>query len=336
MTLETRSRLAGEAARRQLPAIPVPESSEVLLSARRGRRARLAVSAAATAAAIVVVTLALTVGSDSKTVHVTAGGTASPSQGGRVENRFVPPTRAEGHRVVMPVLLPNGQRIELTYPRSLALARLGFNPEAEASWNARSIPKPCCDRTILSNYMTLREAYGDATPVTTFPGFDGRPVGLYNGAPRGMPNTDYLVYRFGPWLVEVDVGSKRQTFGDAMTEHERAVWARSPVGDVSQDGFLRLKVRAPLENLRSSDNLIGAPRVASPQVELIAGRCSPRSSADVATRNRSVQGDGEQLVAWCDRATGFRIAVTGPSQFVNFAERGLAIRPATRRPAPHK
>jgi len=335
MTLETRARLAGEAARRQLGAIVVPDPSEILLRARRGRRARLAFSAAATATAIALVALALTT-REPRNVRVNVGGGGPSAKAGRVENRFVPPTRAEGNRIVMPVALPTGRRVELMYPPSLALAGLGFNPEAEASWNARSAPKPCCDRTILSSYVSVRDAYGNATPIKTYPGFDGQPVGLYNGAPRTTPKVNYLVYQFGPWLVEVVDYDHAQAFGDAMTDQERAIWARSLVGDVTPDGFLRLEVRSPLTRLRSTDDLIGAPRAGSPQVELFADRCSPGSPSAVASRSRFVQGNGEQGVAWCDRATRFRVSVSGPSQFVDIAEHGLAIRPATAGPAPRK
>jgi hypothetical protein len=336
MTLETRARLAGEAARRQLDAIVVPDPSEILLRARRGRRARLAFSAAATATAIALVALALTTRGAPRNVHVNVGGGGPSGNARRVENRFVPPTHAEGNRIVMPVALPNGKRVELMYPPSLALAGLGFNPQAEASWNARSTPAPCCDRTILSSYMSVRDAYGDATPIKTYPGFDGQPVGLYNGAPRTTPNVNYLVYQFGPWLVEVVDYDQPQAFGDAMTDQERAIWARRLVGSVTPDGFLRLDVRAPLKQLRSTDDLIGAPRAGSPQVELFADRCSPRSPSAVASRSRFVQGDGEQGVAWCDRGTGFRVSITGPRQFVDSAERGLAIRPTTAGPAAGK
>jgi len=177
--------------------------------------------------------------------------------------------------------------------------------------------------------MSVREAYGDATPIKTYPGFDGQPVGLYNGAPRTTPKVNYLVYQFGPWLVEVVDYDQPQAFGDAMTDQERAIWARSLAGHLTSDGFLRLEVRAPLSKLRSTDDLIGAPSAGSPQVELFADRCSPHSPAAVASRSRFVQGDGEQGVAWCDRATGFRVNVTGPSQFVDIAEHGLAIRSTT-------
>jgi hypothetical protein len=46
--------------------------------------------------------------------------------GAREETRFVPPTYAEGDRVVMPVFFPDGSTAELTYPASLDLASLGL------------------------------------------------------------------------------------------------------------------------------------------------------------------------------------------------------------------
>jgi hypothetical protein len=177
-------------------------------------------------------------------------------------------------------------------------------------------------------YESLRDVYGDTSPVKTYRGFDGRPVRYYR-TPNGQTLNE-LVYQFGPWLVQVfdytDVNQSQ--FADAMTDHERAVFARSLEGHVDANGYLVLRARSPLRDLVSTDDLLGDGEPQTLDVELFANRCSMRDPATVEAHHAF--GGGAPGISWCDRATGFQVSLTGPHDVVAAASANLRIRPAER------
>lgn len=146
----------------------------------------------------------------------------------------------------MPVTLLDGRRLELRYPPDLDLAELGVLPVGGIDWPVRSDPFRCCGSVLLVRYTTIDAVYGDAEPVATYPGADGRRVPYYHGSDAGRTTPfDYLVFEFGPWLVEVPDIQQPGGFEDRKTEEERAAWARSLRANIDPNGYLMLNPAPP-------------------------------------------------------------------------------------------
>jgi hypothetical protein len=236
-------------------------------------------------------------------------------------DRFVARTRREGRRTVLPINFADGQRVELVYPPNLDLAGLGFTSVASVQWDRRSVPGNCCSPSLLILHTTAQQRFGNVQPLATYPGFDGQLVRLLPGESLGTPAVRYLVYEFGPWLVEF-ADEPPGLFGDEMADLERATWARSLEGTVDRRGFLRLKARPPLRGLRVRDSALGIAIAGQPGIEFIARRCGPSGRP----RGSFVQSNGERGVSWCDGRTGIQVSAYGPDDFVERVRQHLRVR----------
>lgn len=139
----------------------------------------------------------------------------------------------------MPVTLPDGRVIELSYPRELALERLRLSM---AAWSAQ----PGCCQSDLDvaprDGRSPNETFGPV--VKTFPGNDGRPVALRQERPSAdLEGThQYLVFEFGRWYVSLLVNDT-----NPLTDANLALWAKNLHADATENGYLRLRANPPLQ-----------------------------------------------------------------------------------------
>jgi hypothetical protein len=145
---------------------------------------------------------------------------------------FVPSSRSEGGKTIMPVTFVDGSVGEI-----VADEALGINEMIVDAFTAGGLDY--IDRTI-------DFSYGDGSyfmhegPLETLEGADGSTVEVWNPAPDMPAECPYLVYRFGDWFVGV------RTCQQNLSTQERSDWARSLSGHVTDDRFLILSAKAPL------------------------------------------------------------------------------------------
>ena len=255
-----------------------------------------------------------------------AGPPPTTTARGSSGDRFVPSTRIEGETAILPMTLLDGRRMELRYPRRLELARLGLRVGTSVDWPVRRDPLRCCGRVIGAQFTTIAKVYRGAKPIRVYSGARGRRVPYYRASDAGQTVAlNYLVFQFGPWMVEVYDVQRPGAFEDRMTDTERARWARNFDGHVGRDGFLVLKARKPLQLQHDFTLVLGVGAAGTTQVEISSYACGMPAS-DTAERRRFVQPSGSVGVAWCDPATGAHVTVEGPPDVVDVAALGLKLR----------
>lgn len=142
-------------------------------------------------------------GSPGRTPH--AGPTGSPSPGGeptpaRASTSFVPAVDVEGDRAVLPLVLPDGARLTLRYPRDLALETMGLQPDVDLVWDGRWIG------AIVFSYggPERRVLTGEGPEIHTSPG--GTEVEEWAARPgdgRHQNTIRWLVHRLPSWTVHI-------------------------------------------------------------------------------------------------------------------------------------
>ena len=185
--------------------------------------------------------------SDRRGATHTAAGEETDPQGRRAGDtrswRFVPATRAEGDRVVLPVTFTDGTSAELVYPRRLGIAALGVAPYGSATLRGKSpvagrSDKVGRDLLILHgevhDYLARSRWPKPPSVIARYKAADGQSVGFWN-LPHPEPN--YLGFQFGRWAVLVyDYPADEESGGAAMTDAERAAWSASFSGRETADG----------------------------------------------------------------------------------------------------
>lgn len=251
---------------------------------------------------------------------VAAACTTRTARSTTADRRFVPSATIRGGTATLGVTIPDGRRLRLRYPKALALAQLGVSLSVQVDWSVRPDPVRCCGKQLALARTRAADLFA-GEPLQTYPGAAGQPVRLFHASQRRDANVgmalDYLVFQFGPWLVEVyDLQHPQPNdYESRMTDAERSTWARSLSGRVDRDGYLVVTARPPLhvEPQNGAEVVFGAPRAGAPQVELADSYCGqPQSDT---TKHRHFHQTGEFGVAWCD-PTGFHVSATGPEQFV--------------------
>lgn len=304
--------------------LPVDRSGydpvDVERRARRLRRKRtvtravaggtLAVGMVAAAAAVAGV---LDLGA-SRSEQGSDGGSAPTSPADPEPEVFVPATRQEAGRTVMPVTFPDGTTAEIVYPRGLDIASLGVHPYGSGALVGPGFDG-CCARDFTF-------AYGDASwlaragpPIREFPGFDGRPVLLVPWS--GGPLTRYLVFQIGPWRLGVwDDGT--------MTDDQLAAWAEHLQGRLSADGFPILTGSGPLRLTGPSEGLGPALGFGDPDR---ARQLSLQLRACDRLHRRLDDAEGpEHSASLCRPEWSTWVNVTGDPAFVETITRELEIR----------
>jgi hypothetical protein len=140
---------------------------------------------------------------------------------------FIPPTRLEGARVVLPVVFPDGTTAELVYPLELDLAGLGVRPY----WAG-------CGRDLGFYYYDPYGTLYEGEPIQSWTRPDGQTVSVWNAVDKepgvdGVPIV-YLIFHFGEWTVRVfDYGGSA-----AMSDAERTACAMWLSGSITKDGWI--------------------------------------------------------------------------------------------------
>jgi hypothetical protein len=153
-----------------------------------------------------------------------------------INERWAPPTYAEGDRVVMPVTFPDGTTAELVYPAELALEELSAYPDTFAEGG----PRACGWPVHATRYDPHVGWITGQEPLAEHVRADGTTVELWEGTRDNAPY-DYLVYRSGSWSVLVPCN-----WGGSINQEELAVWAENLHAHESPDGLLVLEGTPPL------------------------------------------------------------------------------------------
>ncbi len=251
---------------------------------------------------------------------------ASTGPGESLAATFVPSTRSEDDRTIVPVTFPNGATVALSYSSTLRIADLGAT-----SYGAIDLAG-CCSRDLSILYRDKGQ-YADTEPFRTYPDGRGGEVELWRALPSDGVNF-YLVWSFGPWTLRVWDGGDNG--GATLSEAERALWATHLTGRVADDRYLVLQAESPLE-LRTMETS-GGPQVifgstADETVKLASGSCSAPNGEDVQTIDGRVveetalgQDPNRYFGQWCDEQHSILVQVYGGQQFVDQVLRDIVIR----------
>jgi hypothetical protein len=272
----------------------------------RRRQRNLVRLAAASVAAVAVIGVTGAVATstragDAVVTPAPAASAATTTTAPSTANRLVPAVRRDGSLATMPLVLPDGSRVELTLPgggawdgiwRGMeAYPYVGFNlsgveesdviaPAGGVAWFAA---------------RGHREAEILAEPGRTVTLWDVSDVDGRRG---------YLVFDFGTWVVGVAAGS--------MSDAQLRTFARSLHGSIAE-GFLVLRTTAPLRFLKPEE---GGP----PYIILVDGA---RRGVEVrrASCTRVLWDTGEwntdNRASVCRPEWGMTVDVHGPRAFVD-------------------
>ncbi len=234
--------------------------------------------------------------------------TPSPAE---APGAFVPRTRSEGDRTVLPVTFPDGTTAEVVYPTELRIAALGVRPKGGWGTLEGAEFDGCCARDFLFGYGSgTTDALATDRANKTFTGADGRPVHLVPAAPGGP--TDYLVFRVGPWRVGVWA---------SMADDRLATWAAHLRIQVDTDGFPVLRADAPL---RLAEAGAGGPPFA---LDFGAPGGNRQLSLELKTcANAASEGNAARGLSVCKPQWSMWVTATGDRQFVQDVTSGIEIR----------
>jgi hypothetical protein len=224
---------------------------------------------------------------------------------------FVPRTRIEGDRTVLPVTFPDGTRAEVVYPTELRIAELGVRPKGGWGTLEGTEFDGCCARDFLFGYGSgTPDALATDRANKTFTGVDGRPVHLVPAVSGGL--SDYLVFQVGSWRVGVWA---------SMADDRLATWAAHLRTQVDADGFLVLRADAPL---RLAEAGVGGPPFA---LEFGAPDGSRQLSVELKTCAAAVsEGDAAHGLSVCKPQWSMWVTATGDSRFVQEVASRIEIR----------
>jgi photosystem II stability/assembly factor-like uncharacterized protein len=301
----------------------------------KARRNRAIVSALALAVVVAAVAGIVATRPAKHQVIVTdpSSTTAAPTTHPSIDGRFIPPTTIDkcgvganctySERVAMPVTLPDGETFTLLYPKQLKIAQLGYAGGIGVDWPVENGALHCCSKQVSITYQTIADVYGHATPVHVYRGPNGESVPYFHASQALksiVPQFDFLVFQFGPWLVQVYDVAKPGDFEDRMTEAQRETFARSLTGTVDANGYLLLHAASPLSLGNGFEGGFGANP--GNVVELGSHTACGQPESDTTTRRRFTD-EGGSGVAWC--AGDLHLAVTGTESFVDLAASDLKV-----------
>ncbi|MGH2699585.1 MAG: hypothetical protein ACRDJL_10395 [Actinomycetota bacterium] len=156
---------------------------------------------------------------------------------------FVPPTRRENGRVVLPLVFPDGTTAELVYPPSLGVAEMGLRPYRAGGFGPPNRPER--DFAIFFEGVPGVWRAGDR-PLATYESATGATAEYWEVADSEDPQGTlrHLILRFGSWYVAV---------WDHRGGDERRMrrWAQGLLGSETRDGFLVLRAKRPLRLTRT-------------------------------------------------------------------------------------
>jgi hypothetical protein len=249
-----------------------------------------------------------------------ASPSVSPTGTGEAFRAFIPPTRTEGDRVVLPIVFPDGTSAELVYPPELDLAGLGVRPY----WAG-------CGRDFgfyhYDPYGTLYEG----EPIQTWTRPDGQTVGVYDGVERdlGLDREPivYLIFHFGSWTIDVyDYGGKA-----ALSDGEREACAMGLSASITDEGWPVLSGPPEIELGGDEPELeFGGLGRKEPFVLFFPGPCEPESdeNEELPTIDGVPVSLTKGFASWCHPDEMMRIHVyfTGEPTFVERLVKDLEVR----------
>jgi hypothetical protein len=246
----------------------------------------------------------------------------SASPAGSIEpfQAFIPPTRTEGDRVILPVVFPDGTTAELVYPSRLDLAGLGVRPY----WAG-------CGRDLGFYYYDPYGTLYEGEPLQRWTRPDGQIVSVWNAVDKepgvdGVPIV-YLIFHFGQWTVRLfDYGGSA-----AMSDDERRDCALGLSASITRDGWIIMSGPQQLYLGGAEPELeFGGFGRNEPFVLFFPGPCEPESDENEALP--SIGGVPVSLAndfaSWCHPGEMMRIHVyfTGEPAFVEQLIRTLEVR----------
>ena len=106
--------------------------------------------------------------------------TRKPSlpQRARVGDRMVPMVSTHDTTITMPITLPDGRRVTVSYPKAIDVADLGVMFSIRVNWPVDAHDSgngECCDRTVILSYAAIADLYPNAVPVAEYPGVSETP-----------------------------------------------------------------------------------------------------------------------------------------------------------------
>lgn len=222
---------------------------------------------------------------------------------------FVPPTQIEGDRTVVPVVFPDGTRVDLSFSADLDLTSHGLAPYS----SGRS---PGFDRDFFIRYGPVDEFAAEYSweLLDTYLDDADESVGFYR-----IPGdeVDYLAFQFERWLVLV-YDYRLAASGPRMTDEDRVIWVENFHGTVTDEGFLVLEATPPLTLAQEGDH-------AGPQLSLHGSDGGlTLYLADCESTDDPERTD--DYVNWCHAASEIRIMASGTADFMNRVVSDLEIR----------
>jgi len=249
-----------------------------------------------------------------------AASNSSPTPSPEPFRAFVPPTRAEGEVVVLPVVFPDGTTAELVYPPEMDVAGLGVRPY----WAA-------CGRDLGFYYHDPYGTLYEGEPVQSWTRPDGQTVSVWNAVDKeqgvdGVPIV-YLIFHFGEWTVRLfDYGGSA-----AMSDDERRACAMGLSGSTTEDGWIIMSGSQGTRVGGDEPELeFGGLGQKEPFVLFFPGPCEPESDAseDLPTIDGVPVSRAHGFASWCHPGEMMRIHVyfSGEPTFVEHLVRELEVR----------
>jgi hypothetical protein len=279
----------------------------------RRRRRNLLRVVAASAATVAVVGVAGVVATsapddDNPVVVPTPAASSTATQAApRTANRVAPAVRRDDSGVAMPLVLPDGSRVELSLPASSAWEGMEANPYVGFGLAGTAQLDVVVPPGGLAWFAARghREAEILAEPDRTVTLWEVRDI---DGLRR------YLVFDFGTWVVGVK--------DESMSDAQRRTFARSLHGSLA-DGYLVLRTSAPLRFLGPEDG--GAPLIQ--MVDRARRGISVQRAACTRVLWDTGEGDPANRASVCRPEWGVTVEVHGPRAFVDAVLATLEVRP---------
>jgi hypothetical protein len=225
------------------------------------------------------------------------------------DNSLPAPARTVGARVRMPLVLPDGTRVELSLPRGVDWGGMPAVPYGGVA----------VDDVLTSDFHVMRGglAYfaGEGDLQRTLLTAPGRVVSYWMMYTPGGPGY-YVVVDFGPWVIGI-WGVQR-----LKTEEQLRALAENLTGTVTDDGFLVLRPTGPVR-------LLGPGSGAAPTIHVgdLAGT-GLSVTAEPCTRDTTwLTGTREQSEAGaCRPGWGVTVRVHGPRDIVKTFHNDIELR----------
>lgn len=209
---------------------------------------------------------------------------------------FVPPRLREGDLTSFPLTFLDGTRVVVTLPADLAAQVTSFVPAARAC-----VDEACTRARTLEIVAGSADAlYAGREPVAVYRDAAGEPVPSYADGDR-----HHLVFEFGDWVVRA---WDPPGHPEGLTDAERARFAASLRGHVTDDGFLQLSTSRG--RLTAADAPVGVLRGEGVSLAVSLRLCSQDDGASTNSGPNAEDPDSGARV--CAIEQGVELGVDPP------------------------